>query len=92
MAITFIMLPLSIYLTSRATKDRGLFDLDSILEPIKRILSPKEDPLLTLEPLPVQSEVYQNLRNQSDKKLIDIIKNYRQYDLSVSHKNSALQI
>tara|TARA_B100001175_G_scaffold51840_1_gene41053 strand:+ start:996 stop:2810 length:1815 start_codon:yes stop_codon:yes gene_type:complete len=33
-----IMLPLSIYLTSRATKDRALIDLDSILIPLKKRL------------------------------------------------------
>ena len=34
---TGIMLPLSIYLTNRATKDRGLFDLDSITDPLKKL-------------------------------------------------------
>ena len=38
---TLIMLPLSLYLTSRATKDRGLFEFDHILEPIKKLLSIK---------------------------------------------------
>ena len=33
-----IMLPFSIYLTSRATKDRALMDLDAILIPIKKRL------------------------------------------------------
>lgn len=32
---TLIMLPLSIYLTSRATKDRGIFEFDHITVPIK---------------------------------------------------------
>ena len=33
-----IMLPFSIYLTSRATKDRALLDLDSFLIPLKQKL------------------------------------------------------
>lgn len=32
---TVIMLPLGVYLTSRATKDRGLFEFDHITQPIK---------------------------------------------------------
>lgn len=35
---TFIMLPLGIILTYRATTDRGLFSFDSITQPIKRFL------------------------------------------------------
>ena len=39
---TIIMLPLGIYLTKRATADRGLFEFDHILEPIKKILKIKD--------------------------------------------------
>jgi len=35
---TAIMLPLGVYLTSRATKDRGLFEFDHIIQPIKTFL------------------------------------------------------
>ncbi|MBP94019.1 MAG: permease [Flavobacteriaceae bacterium] len=35
---TLIMLPLGYYLTKRATADRGLFEFDHILEPIKKLL------------------------------------------------------
>jgi len=38
---TFIMLPLGIYLTYRATTDQGLFDLDGFVEPIKRLFEKK---------------------------------------------------
>lgn len=34
---TAIMLPLSIYLTTRATKDRGIFEFDHITEPLKKL-------------------------------------------------------
>jgi len=34
---TFIMLPLGIYLTYRATTDQGLFVLDDILDPLKKL-------------------------------------------------------
>ncbi len=38
---TIIMLPLGYYLTKRATADRGLFEFDHIIEPIKKLLKIK---------------------------------------------------
>ena len=38
---TLIMLPLSIFLTKRAINDKGLFDIDSITDPIKKIFKTK---------------------------------------------------
>ena len=38
---TLIMLPLGIYLTKRATADRGLFEFDHIIEPLKKLISSK---------------------------------------------------
>ncbi|WP_250437088.1 LptF/LptG family permease [Hanstruepera flava] len=38
---TLIMLPLGIYLTKRATADRGLFEFDHITEPLKKLVSSK---------------------------------------------------
>jgi len=39
---TLVMLPLGIYLTKRATEDRGLFEFDHIIEPIKKLLRIKD--------------------------------------------------
>ena len=90
---TLIMLPLSIYLTSRATKDRPLINMDGVLIPIKKLFGKKA---LTIEintsKLDSNSEDYKNLLEYSDSKLIDVIKNYRQYDLEVSFKNSCIEI
>ncbi|MFL0352826.1 LptF/LptG family permease [Xanthomarina sp. GH4-25] len=38
---TIIMLPLGVYLTKRATEDRGLFEFDYILEPLKKLFKVK---------------------------------------------------
>lgn len=38
---TIIMLPLGIYLTKRATEDRGIFEFDHIIEPLKKLTSSK---------------------------------------------------
>ncbi len=90
---TFLMLPLSIYLTNRATKDRSLLDLDAVLIPIKKLLGKKEEVQVkdnTL--LDVNSEAYGHLLSYSNDKLIDVLKNYRQYQLNISYHNTALQI
>jgi lipopolysaccharide export system permease protein len=88
------MLPLSIYLTNRATKDRPLFELDGFLAPIKTILT-KEATIAPLDPnifLDKNSSEYEKIKGYSDKKLIDIVKNYRQYDLDESYRNSSIKI
>jgi lipopolysaccharide export system permease protein len=87
------MLPISIYLTNRATKDRSLVDFDSILIPLKRLINVKHDTdNLGLQTLDENSEAFNKLNAYSDKKLIDLLKNYRQYDLDRSYKNTALHI
>ncbi len=44
---TIIMLPLGIFLTRRATGDRGLFEFDHIIEPIKKVFSFKSTSLIS---------------------------------------------
>jgi len=88
---TLLMLPLSIYLTNRATKDRSLLNLDSVLVPLKKILSNKTvAPVNSNVFLDENSEAYSNLNSYSNKNLIDIIKNYRQYDFDDSYRNTCL--
>lgn len=36
---TLILFPLGVYLTYRATTDQGLFDIDAVLDPIKKLFS-----------------------------------------------------
>ena len=40
---SLILLPFSIYLTNRATKDRALIDFDSVLIPLKHLVTSKSD-------------------------------------------------
>jgi lipopolysaccharide export system permease protein len=87
------MLPISIYLTSRATKDRALMDLDSLLLPIKHMVNGKRDEDdIGLQTFEENYSAYNKLNEYSDQKLIDLLKNYRQYDLDRSYKNTALKI
>ncbi|WP_390886619.1 LptF/LptG family permease [Lacinutrix neustonica] len=70
---TLIMLPLSIFLTRRATADRGLFEFDHITEPLKKLfktpekLNAKGKKIQTVEDYDTirrveQSRDYRNLR------------------------------
>ncbi len=90
---TGIMLPLSIYLTNRATKDRGLFDLDSITDPLKRLFRIQENDVEEqITYFDINSEDYQELLQSSDDKLIDYANNYRQYGFDAKYKNTSLRI
>ena len=90
---TLIMLPLSVYLTNRATKDRTLLDFDALLVPLKRMVKSKDLPELDTEVLlDTTDNDYSNLESYSNEKLIDIIKNYRQYEFDIAYRNTALAI
>lgn len=90
---TLIMLPISIYLTSRATKDRALLDLDSLIIPLKKLIASKTvEAKDTTNILDKESDDYASLSSYSDDKLVDIIKNYRQYGIDESFRNTSLNI
>ena len=85
---TLIMLPLSIYLTHRATNDRGLINLDFITVPIKKLFAFKSKSELN-DIKNIQSYSYYN--KHSIEELITIIKNQNEYDLDKKPKQIALQ-
>jgi lipopolysaccharide export system permease protein len=85
-----IMLPFSIYLTSRATKDRALLDLDSFLIPLKQKLV-KSSIISEIQPTE-NSNNTKDIEHFDNDKLIDLVKNYRQYGLGISYKTNALQL
>ena len=90
---TLIMLPLSIYLTTRATKDRGLFETDGLLEPLKKFFKIKTKKTeFSTKVFNVNSEDYSILQKLEDSKLIAIVKNYRNFDYTVEHKNTAISV
>lgn len=63
---TLVMLPLSVYLTKRATADRGLFEFGSILQPIRKIFRLREKNAID----------YSFLKSYKTDELIDVINNY----------------
>ncbi len=63
---TLIMLPLGIFLTKRATQDKGLFEVGSIIEPLKKMFNIKEK----------NSVSYTFLQPYTNERLIKVIENY----------------
>ncbi len=72
---TLIMFPLSVFLTKRATADRGLFEFGSISEPLKKIFNIKEK----------DSVDYKFLSSNTTEELISVINNYE----TLGHHESA---
>lgn len=70
---TLVMLPLGFYLTSRATKDRGLFDIDEALEPLKKLIPFRND----LSNLAFEGESLNYLKNYKAEQLIELIEDQK---------------
>jgi len=88
---SLILLPFSIYLTSRATKDRALIDADSILIPLKKLVVSNADTQLSNDKQ-TSSEEIRELHTFENEKLINIVKNFRQYKHALNYKQSALAV
>ena len=85
---TLIMLPLSLYLTSRATKDRGLFEMDIIMVPLKKLFTTKGQSDIN-DIKAIQSYSYYN--KHSIDELIAVVKNQTEFTLDKKPKQIALQ-
>lgn len=72
---TLIMLPLGIFLTKRATQDKGLFEVGNIIEPLKKMFNVKEK----------NSVSYTFLQAYTNDRLVEVINNY---DALGHHENS----
>ncbi len=87
---TAIMLPLSVWLTYRATTDQGVFDMDAFFQRIGRLFGKKETDAAILDGeqavLLTQSEKAFVL-SRTDRQLIDIVKN----EEGETHSNEVMQ-
>ncbi|MCF7567994.1 LptF/LptG family permease [Sabulilitoribacter arenilitoris] len=63
---TLVMFPLGVFLTKRATADKGLFEVGNILEPLKKIFNIK----------PKDGISYKFLHAYKNEELINVIKNF----------------
>ena len=77
---TIVMLPLSVFLTRRATADRGLFEFDNFIEPFKKFL-----PLKDTDADQDEITVADRLKKFDNNRLFEIYKNpsLEEYDDSV---------
>lgn len=90
---TVIMFPLSIYLTKRATADQGLFESIGLLDFLKKLFGIQKEKVEEDDSyFGIGTSEYQELFNLDTSKLIEIHKNYRQYNKSVKYKNTALML
>ncbi|MBT8323680.1 MAG: LptF/LptG family permease, partial [Winogradskyella sp.] len=84
---TLIMLPLGVYLTSRATKDRGLFDMDLILDPIKRLFKFKSTTQLSES----ETKSLNYFKKYNTDELVAVIKKQQEFDLDKKPKEIAIR-
>ena len=87
---SLILLPFSIYLTNRATKDRALIDFDSILIPLKSLVISSNDTELSGS-VPASTDKISELKEYENSQLIEIIKEYRKLGYSLKYRNYAIQ-
>jgi len=86
---TLIMLPLGVSLTRRATKDRGLFEFGSYLDPLKKFLKLKPKVVYDDDGKDIS---YSYFEGYSDDKLMDIIKNHESYNFNKISKAKAYSV
>lgn len=79
---TLIMLPLGVFLTIRATADKGLFDFDSLLVPLKKAFHFKSKQVVD----------YTFLASYKNEKLIHLINHYEELGYSHPHRFEAFDI
>ncbi|WP_313786757.1 LptF/LptG family permease [Flagellimonas pelagia] len=94
---TLIMMPLGISLTKRATADKGLFGFGNIFDRIKSIFKKREeeaeaDEEINLDAIDINSELFMDLSKYPDNRLVDMTKNYKQYEYSKEYRNTALKV
>lgn len=79
---TLLMLPLGIFLTKRATADKGLFDFDNVFEPLKKIFKIKEK----------DSVDFKFLISYENEELVNVINNFKTLGLVADTRYEALKI
>lgn len=84
---TAVMLPLSIYLTTRATNDKSVFQFDIIIVPLKRLFTSKTKLQLSES----DTKTYNYYKRSSIEELIEVIKKQNEFDLDKKPKEIALQ-
>ena len=83
---TGVMLPLSVYLTTRATNDKGVFQFDIILVPFKKLFTSKNKLQLSES----DTKSYNYYKKYSVEELVAVIQKQEKFDLNKKPKEIAL--
>lgn len=87
---SLILLPLGIWITYRATTDQALVDFDFFLSRFRR--SEEESTSANQDQEALSTADKQALAQMETHRLIDVVKNYRQYEHSTAYRNHALSL
>ena len=89
-----IMFPLSIYFTRRATSDQGLFSfsLKELFVKLKDEDEEGEKEVQLAEITEADRQSTQKFNALSDPQLMDVVKNYRQYNYSEGERSLAINL
>ncbi|MCR8667837.1 LptF/LptG family permease [Aestuariibaculum sp. M13] len=79
---TLVMLPLGVFLTKRATADKGLFEFDHLIEPIKKALNIKEK----------ETVDYTFMHSYKNDRILDVIANYEALGHDENTRYEALKL
>lgn len=88
---TFIMLPLGIWLTYRATTDQGVFDLDTFFQRFKFLRRKKKFVAETEEQIILTQQEKALVLSRTTDQLKDIIINFNNYKYSEDVRKAALR-
>ncbi len=83
---TAVMFPLSVYLTTRATNDKGVFNLDVITVPFKRLFTTRAKLNLSES----ETKEFNYYKKYSVEQLVAIVKKQEDFDLNKKPKEIAL--
>lgn len=79
---TLVMFPLGVFLTKRATADKGLFEVGNIIEPLKKIFNIKAKDTVS----------YKFLSSYNNEELINVIKNFDELGHHEDSRYEAIKI
>lgn len=90
---TLILLPLSIFLTKRATADRKIFEGDGLFEFLKKLFRiKKKETIQDTSTFDISDAEYGILNSYDNNKLINIAKNHKEFGYKTIYRNTALAI
>jgi lipopolysaccharide export system permease protein len=95
---SFVLSPLAVLLTYRATNDMGVsINFDWLIAPFQRMFAKDnsdEQPIVNLDRIQIieDDEEWEKLSSLPDNALIDVVKNAKQFKYTTAYRNKALKL